>query len=553
MTEKYADLLAAPVPQTEAADPRQVPNAAGGYAFEVTPRQRLDRFLITGAAEGTYYVSAKDLTKGCANTIADCLKEDGARTVARIVEVSESGRAPKNDPALFALALCATSADPAVKRLALEAMPRVARTGTMLFQFVHAVDKLGGWGRMTARHIARWYSDKAPGDLAYQLLKYQQRDGWSHRDVLRLSHPRGLSTAQHAAVRWALKCGLGDRAVKRRGGPNPGNKPERTVTYPAVEREALPALLLAYERLVAATPDELGVVTQLIREHRMTHEMVPGAWKAHAEVWEALSEHMPLHALVRNLGAMTARGTLAPLSARTKAVSERLVDRAAIRKARLHPIALLMALRQYQAGRGDKGKLTWSPLAPIVDALDAAFYLAFDNVVPTGKRIMLALDVSGSMGVNIGAGTLTAREVTAAMAMVTARTEAEYHITGFGTKLIALPITASQRLTEVLDTISNLPFGGTDCALPWKLALKNKVPLDACVIYTDSETWAGDVHPHAALRAYREKVQPLARQIVCATTSTGFTIADPADPLSLDIAGFDAATPSLIADFARGE
>ena len=33
----------------------------------------------------------------------------------------------------------------------------------------------------------------------------------------------------------------------------------------------------------------------------------------------------------------------------------------------------------------------------VVDALDAAFYAAFANVEPTGKRWLLALDVSSSM------------------------------------------------------------------------------------------------------------------------------------------------------------
>ena len=68
-----------------------------------------------------------------------------------------------------------------------------------------------------------------------------------------------------------------------------------------------------------------------------------------------------------------------------------------MRKARVHPIALLSALRTYAAGRGVRGKHTWTPVGQIVDALDAAFYTAFENVEPTGKRLLLALDVSGSM------------------------------------------------------------------------------------------------------------------------------------------------------------
>jgi 60 kDa SS-A/Ro ribonucleoprotein len=60
-----------------------------------------------------------------------------------------------------------------------------------------------------------------------------------------------------------------------------------------------------------------------------------------------------------------------------------------------------------------------------VDALDRAFYAAFRNVEPTGKRWLLALDVSGSMdcGQIAGVPGLTPRVASAAMALVTAATE----------------------------------------------------------------------------------------------------------------------------------
>ncbi len=75
----------------------------------------------------------------------------------------------------------------------------------------------------------------------------------------------------------------------------------------------------------------------------------------------------------------------------------RLGDAERIRRARVHPIAVLAALRTYASGRGARGRNEWRPVRQIVDALDAAFYTSFGNVEPTGKRLLLALDVSGSM------------------------------------------------------------------------------------------------------------------------------------------------------------
>ena len=86
-------------------DARQVANNAGGYVFAIDDWARLDRFLVLGSDAPTYYQSARALTRENAKAVLDCLAADAARAIARIVEISVSGRAPKQDPAIFALAL----------------------------------------------------------------------------------------------------------------------------------------------------------------------------------------------------------------------------------------------------------------------------------------------------------------------------------------------------------------------------------------------------------------------------------------------------------------
>ncbi len=100
--------------------------------------------------------------------------------------------------------------------------------------------------------------------------------------------------------------------------------------------------------------------------------------------------------------------------------------------------------------------------------------------------------------------------------------------------------------------MSKLQFGGTDCALPMRYALATGREIDTFVIYTDSETWAGDIHPVQALREYRQRTGIAARLVVVGMVSNGFTIADPEDPGMLDVVGFDTATPSVISGFAAG-
>jgi 60 kDa SS-A/Ro ribonucleoprotein len=211
-------------------------------------------------------------------------------------------------------------------------------------------------------------------------------------------------------------------------------------------------------------------------------------------------------------------------------------------------------------------------VAQVVDALDAAFYTAFGNVEPSGKRLMLALDVSGSMtyGAVAGVPNLPPRDASAALALVTAATESRYETVGFfagksGWKhgrfsrfagqtdgLTPLPIGPRQRLDDVVRLVSDLPFGGTDCALPMLYALEREREVDTFVIYTDSETWAGDIHPAQALHDYRHASGIDARLVVVGMVSNGFSIADRNDPGMLDVVGFDTATPQLVSDFARG-
>jgi len=295
--------------------------------------------------------------------------------------------------------------------------------------------------------------------------------------------------------------------------------------------------------------------------------MVPTELLAHAVVWDALLERMPLGALVRNLGVMSKVGLLTPDSEATRMVVARLRDRGAIRRARIHPLAVLAALKTYAQGRGMKGQGAWTPVAQVIDALDEAFYLAFGNVEASGKRTMLALDVSGSMGSPVhGMPYLTCREASAAMALVTAAVEPSYRIVAFtngaypsqwsrtniglGSGLTPLAISPRQRLDDVVRSISGIAFGGTDCALPMVEALKHRWAVDTFVVYTDSETWAGEIHPAQALRQYRERMGIAAKLVVVAMASNGFTIADPEDAGMLDVVGFDTATPQVITDFA---
>lgn len=359
MTRYAAHVNARQTAQDIQARPDQVQNSAGGYVFAVDKWKRLDRFLVLGAEGGTYYVSERKLTQDNAKVVAECLAEDGLRTVARIVEISDAGRAPKNDAAIFALAMAAgynggggfsrPGDDEATRKAALAAIPKVCRIGTHLFHFANDVKNFRGWGPALVRAVAAWYTAREADKVSYDLVKYQARDGWGHKDLIKLSHPKAPSAAHKAAFAWSARGGLERLAdpTKKKGGGERGT---------IAQREALPAIIEAFVEMHSGV--DAARARELILKHRLPHECVPNELKSRPEIWEALVEHMGPAALMRNLNKLTLVGLLRPMSDDAAKVARKLTDPLSLFKARVHPIEVLIRLKTYAEGHGDKGTLT---------------------------------------------------------------------------------------------------------------------------------------------------------------------------------------------------
>ena len=495
---------------------------------------RLDRFLMLGTESNTFYQSSKALTKENAQTLMRCIGKDGPRAVNRIREISATGRAPKRDPAIFALALAASVVNAETRKLALYVMPEVCHIGTDLFHFAAYVEQFRGWGRGLRTAIGRWYTTKPPSDLAYQLIKYKERDGWSHRDLLRLSHPKP-PTAQYDQLFNYATAGL-----------------PADWSYDTIVRQVIEAEFLKH--------DGVKTAAERIVKYDLPRECVPTELLNAPQVWEALLQNMPMTAMIRNLATMTRVGLFDMFSDNTKLVVSRLSDGEYLQRARVHPISILSALHTYAQGHGERGHNTWTPVSQITDALDEAFYGSFGLVEPSGKRIMVAIDTSGSMyyasPTVAGLPGLTSAQAAAAMAMITVASEPQCAVFGFSDgipakSITALDISKHRRLDDVLAYIHTVKGGGTDCSLPMMVAQQQKAHIDTFQIYTDNETWFGKIHPSQALRSYRETMGMPAKLAVVAFTATEFSIADPNDAGMMDFVGFDSSAPQLLADFAK--
>jgi 60 kDa SS-A/Ro ribonucleoprotein len=500
-------------------------NSAGGISFGVTNWELLERFLIIGTEGGTFYANESKLTIENAKNVIACINEDGSRTVKTICEISIGGEASNNDAAIFALAMCCSAEEKITRIYAFSKLRDVCRISTHLFHFVEYIKSMRGYGRLVRENVSSWYTEKSDKDLAYQMLKYKNRDGWTHRDILRLSHPVPKSNAQREMFKFAVG---------------------KRTNIPPISKYAIGC---GYIKTVDSAKD----CVKLITDYNLTREVIPTNFLNDKSVWDALLQKMPMTAMIRNLGKMSNVGLHKPLSESVKLTVRKLKDNEAIKRSRIHPINILNAIYVYANGKGIKGSLNWVPEGAIVEALEYAFYRSFNNVEPTGKNIMLALDVSGSMAWhNLPRIVLTPRDVSALMAMVTMRVEENVFIKGFSTNLVNIPITRNSSIREAIDLTSRINFGSTNCAHPFMYCEKNGIDVDAIVVYTDSETYAGSMHPWQALDSLQNKLGHKVKCVVVGMESNDFSIARPDYDNMLDVVGFSTNTPNVISNFIKG-
>lgn len=540
------------VAQTQPLHKDQVKNNTGGYVFQVDDIIYFQRFLFLGSEKGTYYVSQEKLSLDNIECVDRLLTaQRGEEMLSMMRKINDENRAAKMSPMLFALAYMAKLGDVDMRKKVYAHLHEFLRIPTHLFEFLgysKVISKIKrnsvGWGRLQRQFIQKWYESKDIDHLTYQVTKYQQRNGWSHRDVFRLAHVKPETTAERKAERELLYHWI----VKK----------DLEVTRGDVSETKTANFLKAFLALQTMTTEQVDDAVRMIFKHKFVREHIPTHLLNSRPVWEALLKDMPLGALIRNLNKLTKIGILDASDGfnteMVQDVCQRLTNETGLEKARIHPLKLIVGMLTYSKGHGDKGSLTWTPNQKIVDALNDAYYQSFKYVSPTNKRFLIALDVSASMTWNncIGAS-ITPREGSACLALTLMKLEPNVMVKGFSHELVDVPISPSRRLDDNIETISRIPMGATNVSLPLRYALDKNIPVDAFVILSDNEANCGRYHPSELLRVYRQKMKIDARYINVQMTATQFSTADPQDVASLEISGFDSGMLETISDFLGWE
>lgn len=516
-----------PIPGRET---EMIRGRSGGYMFDVGIWEMLRRCLLVGTAQSTYYAGKQELTADFIDILQQAIAKNPDRVAQEIMYASD-GRAINNSAPILALVLLSMGETPAAKSAFLRIFPQVVRTGSHFYEWLSYTKSMRGFGKIVREVGNQWLQNPDVKALAYQLLKYQQRHGFSHRDALRLFHVKPPTTDHQLLYNWVVK-GWSELPTE-------------------IPSQAL-AQVWWYEWLKRNPQGSKTAIAQ----GRLTHEMAAPIGKMDKEAWQLLFNDMPIGAMLRNLGSLTELGVLSPRETKNLERVEAVLNSSQhLRQGRIHPIDVLKALKTYQSGGNlGRGKKTWQPVPRIVDILEKALELAFDVVEPTGKVFMHAVDVSGSMSYySVSSMGLTCCEIATTMALVTAKAEKNYVIRGFADDFRDLKITAKDSFSSALKKASEQNFGATDASVAYNWMIQHRFKADVVCFWTDSESWAGSKHPSQALQEYRQKVNPRVKAVYVTLTPYQISLVDPHDPNSWDFAGFDPGIPRLVQMLAAGD
>lgn len=559
-----------------------VKNNAGGYGFKVDELQQALRFLILGCPDG-YYKPGAQVALENVTVIEELLATRPYELLDLVESVFVDARAPKQDATLATLSLATkfgtrshekdTEDARAVRRRAWEVFGKL-RTLSQVYSFQQY--RGNAWGQLVKRSFQSWIQDHTSKDLLYQAFKYMSRNGWTFRDLLRCVHvdPRKSTPDMRLALKVIARGfeeGLAEEAMEQ-------FKKDATPEQLTGLTEALEYARAVSEikALVEEDLEKVPRIVELIRTHRFTWEFMPTWALKSRDVWTALLVDvdrtrvtMPMTALIRNLPTMTKNGVFDDFEL-VDLVAERLQDSAALKAAHVHPVQLYLAWLTYQKGRSDKGSSTWTPVTRLTNALEKGFYAAFGTLEPTGLHGYHAIDGSGSMMSQIAGLPCTAAQAVAVLAMCFTRSEkpGSQHFAIFssgsgygygrssGMHNITNLLTADADLNTCTKAVQYTNWGGTDCSLPVRKALEEfhsskgvRGKYDYFAIYTDNETWAGEKHVNVCLEEYRKVTGIPAKLVVVATIASSATVADPKDPLSFEVVGFDTHAPGLVTRF----
>lgn len=512
------------VPQTTPIPGKSmIRNDAGGFVFETPWNLLLDRILIFGSSAQTYYVDSRTAYADAEVQMRQIFHAHGLEALARIREIREQNLSPKLD-ALFHWTALATHKDfpLEVRYDAWATFHSICKTASHMFSFVNAMVHFHGWNRSSRRNIGEWYTEKELEQLAFQMTKYRVREGYSHRRVLKMAHPTPPTQGHSNLFAWAV-----------------GNTEDMGEGLSAI------ATIQNFER--AQRADKAELITMIEEMGRnFPQEWVPKELSGKPDVVQALLPNMPAVALFRNLGRLSKAG--APPGLMVQALNDTVNPELFQSKYGVHPFQVLLAYLTYQSGRGTRS--AWEPSSPVLATMAKAMNMAYSVVEPSNKRLLIAVDTSGSMGGHYGyVPTSPLTPIVSAMALAwhLFRAFPNSELVGVDTNLRQFALHSESGLDAFLGM--STPGGGTNLGLPYTYALK-KGDHDGTIMVSDMETWAGTRHVVQIMENLNRSKPDMKHVMVSLTGRTG-SLTENDNPNLMEVVGLDSSAVRVVDNFFK--
>jgi len=451
------------IPEPEKLNKELFPSYAAPLEVDVV------NLIMTGTTANTFYVKGEKLAEEMIDAFTRMAQKDPVFLAKTIVYGREVGF--RKEPPFVALAVLSKYSPELFKKI----VHRVLQTPSDWRFFVDICRSRKirkGVGRMIKREMITALKNMP----AYQAVKYRS----AVIDMVRIARPR--EDVNPAVIKYAMEGRL--------------------------EGDPLFEAIAELRRMVReGASDEK--IAELIEERRIPFEFVVGNAKVTPAVAAALLRFAPWTNLLLNIVNYAEWGAFDHDPSLVDAVARRLEDPGAIRKAKVLPTRLYVALREAEN--------SWSVPERVKRALERALELSVENIPALPGKVAVAADVSDSMNTRLlsDKSNVTAAEVAGLFAsLLLWKQRGDVILLPFRDEVVP-EIAAKARTAErLVDAVKAFyPSGGTSLSAPVRYLIESREGVDYFIGITDNEEWVGEPFVRAWAE-YKVSVSPGAKAVL---------------------------------------
>ncbi|XP_046738503.1 60 kDa SS-A/Ro ribonucleoprotein-like [Diprion similis] len=536
----------------------------------IRPEVRLRQYLYVGKEYPNYqpgnWFFHKYYEEGRVQSIKNIVESKNPLVAIDLIKKAFESKLVQNPETLiFALAVCARQTEnERLRQAAYDTVKKICVTPQDFILFVKFASQIAksapepkhGWGGGWRRAVNDWYLSKDPLDLAKCVTRYRGRYGWTHKDIVKLSHPKTDDIAKKAVLKYVL---FGLKEAKKEF----GDKPEAKEVIQYIEQV----------EEFKHCEDEI-LAGRLLELYNLTLDHIPGHLLKCKEVWNSLIPAMNITMLLKNLQRMHNYGVLEQAGAAVDKVVDEICNQEKLANEKIHPALVLITIKNYeksgrplsyekQKARKTKIRSVIIPPKPtrkIVEALYKTLEYSFNSLEPTGLKYMITIDMNKAMQGSPAwrCGNLSSAEAGCLIALCLLRSEVNVTVAVFKKFSVhEVYLNKNASLGQIVKKMKQTPTGDVNLEKPMIWAAEKKKQFDVFINVVDvvDKRFGNEVrtdNPRKAIKEYRSKMGLKNAKLVTCAMATAQMVPHSDDNESiLTICGFDENVPKIIEAFAR--